>query len=160
MTNNDTLIDLHPIWRQAIQDFIDAKFSPGDTVTHDWLYEHFRIDRPRPATPLEIAQKAELQFLSSFKAFEECLLEDYQIALASVRGVGYKLVPPKEQTAWAEKDGYGEIRRAYRRLGSRLSNVDMAQLTVDERKQNADAMARFAMLKTMVKQVSAGTEWH
>lgn len=153
---NVHLLEVYPAWRQAVQDFVVDGFKGGDTVDFDWLYQHFHIQRPLPQTPLEQAQRAELQFLAAFDAFKECLLTDYQIALASVRGVGYKIVPPREQTEWAEKDGYSEIRKVYRKLGNRLSNVALDQLTVDERRKNADALARHAMLRAMVRKISRG----
>lgn len=148
---SEHLLQQYPAWREAIKAFMDAKFASGDTMTFDWLYEHFLIKRPLGTTLLADAQKAELQFLGQFKQFEDALLTEHQIALTNVRGVGYRIVPPGEQTGWAEGQGVGEIKKAVRKLADRLTNIDLAQLTVDQRKENADALARLAMLSGMVK---------
>lgn len=149
----DHLLQQYPAWREAIKSFMGEAFAPGDTVSFDWLYEHFLIDRPAPDTALADAQKAELQFLGQFKAFEEALLTEHQIALANVRGVGYRVMPAAEQTRWAEEVGAAEVKKAVRKLGDRLTNVDLAQLTTEQRKENADALARLAMMTGMVKRV-------
>lgn len=148
---SEHLLQQYPAWREAIKSFIGERFAQGDTVSFEWLYEHFLIVRPDGTTPLADAQKAELQFLSQFKAFEDALLTEHQIALSNVRGVGYRIVPAAEQTRWAEESGVSEVKKAIRKLGDRLTNVDLAQLTQDQRRENADALARLAMLSGMVK---------
>lgn len=148
---SDHLLQQYPAWREAIKAFMQERFAPGDTVSFDWLYDHFLIKRPGGSTLLADAQKAELQFLSQFKQFEDALLTEHQIALTNVRGVGYRLVPPAEQTRWAEDSGVTEVKKAIRKLGDRLTNVDLVQLTNEQRKENADALARMAMLSGLIK---------
>jgi hypothetical protein len=148
---SEHLLQQYPAWREAIKAFMQERFAAGDTVTFDWLYEHFLIQRPAGSTLLADAQKAELQFLSQFKNFEDALLTEHQIALTNVRGVGYRIVPAAEQTRWAEEEGVGQVKKAIRKLGDRLTNVDLVQITNEQRKENADALARLAMLSGMVK---------
>lgn len=147
----EQLLQQYPAWREAIKAFMEGKFAPGDTITFDWLYEKFLIQRPIGTSLLADAQKAELQFLSQFKSFEDALLTEHQIALTNVRGVGYRVVPPGEQTGWAEGQGVGEVKKAVRKLADRLTNIDLTQLTTEQRRENADALARLAMLSGMVK---------
>lgn len=148
---SDHLVQQYPAWREALRSFAAQKFKPGDVLTFDWLYAAFLIKRPAKDTPLSEAQSAELQFLSQFKSFEDALLTEQQIALANVRGVGYRVVPPAEQTGWAEREGIIEIKRAIRKLGDRLTNVDLVALDGDQRKQNADALARLGMMGGMLR---------
>lgn len=148
---SEHLLQQYPAWREAIKAFMQARFAPGDTIDFGWLYDNFLITRPVGTTTLAEAQRAELQFLSQFKAFEDALLTEHQIALSNVRGVGYRIVPPAEQTTWAEGQGVQDVKKAIRKLGDRLTNVDLVQLTAEGRKENADALARLAMLSGMVK---------
>lgn len=148
---SEHLIQQYPAWREAIKAFMQERFAPGDTLTFDWLYKNFLIDRPSPTSSLADAQKAELAFLSQFKQFEETLLTEHRIALTNVRGVGHRVVPAAEQTQWAESQGLAEIRKAVRKLSDRLTNVDLVQLTASQRKENADALARMAMMAGMIK---------
>lgn len=99
---SEHLLQQYPAWREAIKIFMADGFAAGDVVSFEWLYEHFLIARPIGTTSLADAQKAELQFLSQFKSFEDALLTEHQIALSNVRGVGYRIVPAAEQTRWAD----------------------------------------------------------
>jgi hypothetical protein len=147
----------YPAWREAIARLVkDKRLQPGTLFTHRELYDMFMVKYPErdvPITPGELA-KLELQYLSQLKGFESALLEEHQIALASVKGEGYRIVLPREQTPWAERQGISEVRKAIRKLGTRLTNVDFLQLGPEDRKANADALARLGMMSGMVKQVS------
>jgi len=103
-------------------------------------------------TPADLA-KLELQYLSQLNGFQTALLEEHQVALANVKGEGYRIVAPHEQTPWAERQGIADVRKAIRKLATRLTNVDFAQLGTEDRKANADALARLGMMGGMVKQI-------
>jgi hypothetical protein len=149
--DSDHLVQQYPAWREAVKRVISEKYTAGDVLDFAWLYDAFLIDRPTPETPLADAQKAELRFLGHFKDFEEALLTEHQIALSNVRGVGYRIVAAGEQTGWAEDQGTQEVKKALRKLRDRLTNVDLLQLNAEQRKQNADALARLAMMAGMTK---------
>lgn len=151
MDADDGMMQQHPAWREAVHRFREQGFRAGDVLAFDWLFDAFGVIRPSPDTPLAEAQRSELEFLSGFKAFEDVLLGEYQIALANVRGVGYRVVPPAEQTAWAEGQGKLELKRALRKMHDRLANVDLGQLDAGQRRENADALARLAQLSGMAK---------
>jgi|GEM_PF-761315 len=146
-------IEVHPAWRQALAGFHEQGFEAGDLVGFDWLYEAFKITRPGPATRYEDAKKAELAFVAAMEPFRGALLREHQIALDNVRGQGYRIVPPPEQTEWAETAGLREAKRALGKMGHRLSFVDMRQLNAAERRANADALTRYAMLAGLTKRI-------
>lgn len=150
----DHLTQLHPAWRQAVTTFFLGEFKPDHVLTFDWLYENFAIERPTLQTPLGAAQKAELAFLGQFKNFEDCLLREHTVALSNVRGVGYRIVAPEQQSAWAERNGIAELRKAARKLGDRLVYVDIKRLSDPQRRENADALARFSMFTGMVENLT------
>lgn len=59
-----------------------------------------------------------------------------------------------EQTRLAEQDGMDEVRRALRKMGRRIVHVAIDQLDAGQRRENADALARFSQLRGMVKQIT------
>lgn len=144
---------LFPAWKEGIKRFRDAGFAAGDTVEHGWFFEAFGLQMPAPDTPCREAEKTRLQFLAAFETMRQVLLEEYQVALASVRSIGYRIVPPAEQTKWAESEGIEDVKHAMRKMASRLTNVDMTAISAERRKDNADALARLSMLSGMVKQI-------
>src|SRR5690606_29121171 len=110
--------------------------------------EHFKLTQPET-----IEQYREYQFtlLQNMDEFRSSLLEEHSIALRTKPGVGYEVLPPAEQTKYAVDVGMRRVRRELRWMATHLVNVDHSKLTSDQRKENADAMARAAMLKSMFR---------
>ena len=148
-------VELHPAWRQAVREFIAADHKPGDRLERVYFYGLLRVAMPAPDTPMAAAEKARLAFLQQFTAFRDELLTEHQIDLEAVPGFGYRVVPPAEQTALAERQGRDEVRRALRKSIIRLANVDLAALDHNQRRDNADAMARMSQLRGLVRTIAA-----
>ena len=154
--DDDDGVMQYPAWRQAIKQLVnDKRLTPGALFTHRELHDLFIFKYPErdvAITPADLA-KLELQYLSQLNGFQTALLEEHQVALANVKGEGYRIVAPHEQTPWAERQGIADVRKAIRKLATRLTNVDFAQLGTEDRKANADALARLGMMGGMVKQI-------
>lgn len=150
---DDNQTSLLPEWRQAVQDFLAAGFKEGDIVSHAWLEEHFgmqKLDEDKPLLPADWSAR-QFEWLRNIEAFRAELLEEHQVFLSSVYGEGYRLVPPREQTALAQEKFERDAKRSYRKAANTLKHVRFDQLTESERKENLDAIARIAMLRGMHK---------
>lgn len=148
----DQNLELYPSWRQALVRFRDAGFSFGDILPHAWLYEQFECEALNdPRITWEQAQKLQLKLLSQFQPFREALLDQDQIDLQSVPGVGYELVPPADQSRRAVKDTMKDIEKAMRKGVARATNVNTALLTAEQRREHADNLARLGMLRRLMK---------
>lgn len=146
---------LLPEWRQAVKDFLAASFKEGDIIPHAWLEQHFDmapLDVDRPMLPADWSAR-QFAWLRNIEAFRSELLERHQILLSSVTGQGYRLVPPREQTASAEDRFRREARKSYRRAATVMRNIRLDELTEAERRENTDAIAKLSMLKGMHKAV-------
>lgn len=140
---------LLPEWRQAVRDFLAADFKEGDIVSHAWLEGHFgmqELDENKPLLPVDWSAR-QFTWLRNIEAFRTELLENHQVFLSSVYGEGYRLVPPREQTAIAQERFEREAKRSYRKAATTLKHVRIGELTESERKENLDAIARIAMLR-------------
>lgn len=154
MTEEIDNIELYPSWRQALVRFRDAGYTYGDVLPHTWLYEQFEcVDLLDPKITWERAQKLQLKLLSHFTPFRETLLDEVQIDLQSIPGVGYELVPPADQSGRALKDTLKEINKAMRKGVARASSVNTALLTTEQRREHADNLASLGMLRRMTKPV-------
>ena len=147
----DKTMMLFPQWKQAVQDFIEEGFKPGDVVTKDWLYKSFGIEMPTPDMPTQKFQQIQLIYLTMIENFKEMLLTDHKILLVNKRGVGYTYVEPEHQASVSEHHMHAELKKALDRGATRLQNTDIQALDDEQRKQHADAMARTAMLGSMMK---------
>lgn len=149
---DDPNLQLYPSWRQALVEFRTAGFAFGDVVPHPWFYTRFDCEELNNSKiTWEQAQKLQLRLLSQFTPFREALLEQDQIDLQSVPGVGYELVAPSDQSRRAVKDTQREIEKAMRKGVARATNVNTALLTAEQRREHADNLARLGMLRRMLK---------
>lgn len=155
---SDNLLRLFPAWKQAIEDFL-AEFKYGDLVSHDWLEARFGMPPLAEVGSMkpEEYRERQWQWVSSMDAFKSELLRDHQVCLQSVRGKGYRWVPPHEQTGFASKEFEKDAAKVFRAAGQRLRNVRLSELTDEQRKENLDAGAKLVALRGMTrKQLRAG----
>jgi hypothetical protein len=146
-------LKLFPLWKQAVKDFIDARFSEGDVITKKWLEEHFEMTPAGELTTLEEFERRAFDWLKNTTSFRESLLEEHQIALQTVIGDGYRVVPPHEQTALAREKFEKEARKSYKKAVLTMTNVQVDKLTDQQRKENTDAIAKLSMLRGMHKSI-------
>lgn len=155
-------LELYPAWREALKRWPSSGFTWGDTIPHEWFYEAFNLPAVEDHMTVKEAESIRLKFLGQFESFRRALLEEYRMDLISVRGYGYEIVTPDEASRRAYDDEMYEIRKALRSLSRRLTFVPLGQMTDDQRRENADLMARAANLKQMFQQkpaaLSAGDE--
>lgn len=141
-----------PAHKQAVDEFL-KEFVYGDLVGHEWLEARFGMPSMADCKSMTVEQFRERQFewLANVEAFKSELLKDYQVCLQSVRGKGYRWVPPHEQTGVAVGEMGRNIRKAFRDGGAKLRNLRIAELTADQRRENLDAVAKIAALSGMAK---------
>lgn len=148
-------LELHPAWREVLRRWPIAGFTWGDTIPHEWLYEAFSLPPIRDDMTVKQAEAIRLKFLGQFESFRRALLEEHRMDLASVRGYGYEIVTPAEASRRAYEEEMHEVRKAFRNLGRRLRFVPVGQLTDEQRRENADLLARAASLRRMLKPPTA-----
>lgn len=148
-------LKLFPAWRQAVQDFL-AEFQYGDVVPHDWLAERFALPQRDEKMTAAAFQARQFEWLSSIEGFKSTLLQDHQVLLQSVRGEGYRWVPPGEQTSVATRDFERDAGRAFRTVGTRLRQVRMDELSDEQRRANVDAVAKVSQLRGAVRKQLRG----
>lgn len=141
-----------PAWKQAAQELL-GEFAYGDLVPIDWLEEKFGMPGLRDSQRLTADQFKERQFewLANIESFKDFLLKEHQVCLQSVRGKGYRWVPPHEQTDFAVREFERDARRVFRQTGNKLRNLRHTELTDEQRRANMDATAKLATLAGMTK---------
>lgn len=142
--------DKFPEHKHAVEVFLATNPKPGDIVSHDQLDEWLGIDEST-VTDFESAQRLQFIRLSRIEAFKGELLLDHQIYVENVRGEGYRVVPPKDQSSAAEEFTRRTIAQAISKGISVAKNVNGNELTDAQRKENADAIARLANLRLMTR---------
>ncbi|NYT81446.1 hypothetical protein H0A70_08080 [Alcaligenaceae bacterium] len=145
-------VTILPSWKQAAQDFM-REFKYGDIVSLSWLEARFDIPSAADSQRLTAGEFRARQFiwLGNIEAFKDFLLKEHQVCLQSVRGEGYRWVPPAEQTGVAVAEFEQGARRVFRSAGNKLRNLRHTELTDDQRRANMDATAKLAALAGMAR---------
>lgn len=142
----------YPGYKQAVDDFL-VSFQYGDLVSHEWLEERFGMPSLAESKTMTVDQFRERQFewLANVEAFKSDLLRQHQVCLQSVRGKGYRWVPPHEQTGVAVAELGKDVKKVFRNAGQKLRNLRITELSDDQRKANMDAVAKFSALQGMAR---------
>ena len=147
----DESVILFPAWKQAVQNYLDLEPKPGDVVTKEWLHENFGLEEVKTDTPTGKADQIRLAYLTCVENFKSMLLTENKILLVNKRSIGYTYVEPENQAAVSEHQMHNDMKKALDKGASRMHHTDVKVLDDDQRKQHADAMARTAMLGSMMK---------
>lgn len=139
-------------WKAAIVKMRDDGLSYGDTISHRDMYELLGIPMPENLTQFQDIKQAQLAYIHNVDCIKRELLEEDQMDMQNVRGIGYQIVHPSEQTGKAMGDMMADIKKALRRTVKRISFVDFAQLTAEEQRENTDARARLSFFRKSVRQ--------
>jgi hypothetical protein len=144
---------LLPPWRNAAKDLFSGRYGYGDVVPHEELQEALGLPKPAGKVEVEDVERWRLALLSQMDALSTFLLEERSICLRVVPGVGYQIVEPENQTAFAMKEGMRKVQGELRKMGRRLSHVNRTKLTAEQARENADALARLAFLSQQTSKV-------
>jgi hypothetical protein len=142
----------YPAHKQAVEDFL-KEFKYGDLVGHEWLEARFGMPSVGDSKLLTQEQFKARQFewLASVEAFKDELLKEHQVCLQSVRGRGYRWVPPHEQTGVAMDELGRNVRKVFRGAGQKLRHLRITELTDEQRKTSLDAVAKLSALQGMAR---------
>ena len=140
-------VHLLPAWRNAAAELFSGKYQYGDVISHEALREALRLPEPKGKLTREEWESWRLALVAQVDALADWLLEERSMCLRSVQGQGYMIVEPAEQTEFAMKQGRRKIRSDLRKMGRRLSFIDHAALSKEQRKANADALARLSFME-------------
>lgn len=145
----DTEFRLSPPWKHALRLLLTRGITNGDVITKAELVEMFGLRQPVTAADQE---RFQLDFMRQFAELRDELLEEHRIALRTMHGESsYEVVPPAEQTALAMSAGEKELKQAIRKMTRTLAFIRHDELTDSQRRSNADAQAKAAMLAGMVR---------
>src|SRR3546814_12009975 len=91
-------------------------------------------------------RERQFTWLGNLEAFKAELLKEHQVLLESVRGKGYRWIPPPEQTGVAVRDFERDARRVFRTTGPKLRTLRHPELTDDQRRAHSDAPPKLAAM--------------
>jgi hypothetical protein len=138
-----------PTWLQnAINEFNSSNHKDGDILTHDWIKYALNIPEPKN---LSEAERIQWLAMGRVEAFKDWLLENRNIAIKSVRGQGYYIVPPRDQARVACQESMKMVSKGLRKGHRMLQHTRIDQLNDDEKRRHTDAEVRMSGITGMIK---------
>lgn len=142
-------IRLSPAWRHALSVLLSQGLPNGKILHKADMAELFGLAKPQT---IEQHERFQLDFMRQFADLRDELLEEHRIALRTIYGEqSWEVVPPGTQTDLAMNEGMRDLRRSLRKMTRTLAFIRHDELTHEERKKNADAQAKAAMLAGMIR---------
>jgi len=146
----------YPIERHVATHIVN-EVGYGGEISHAELNSLLECAEPQGRLTAADYQSYTFGRLAKIEGLKRILLNDHFMLLDNVRGNGYRVIKPKEQTKHVLKD--------FRELSNKLSNRSISQLsclcTDDlsdfELQENADALGTVASISTMLKRQLAMT---
>lgn len=139
-------------WKAAIVKMREDGLTYGDIITHEEMYNLIGVPMPEKLTGFRDIKQAQLAYIHNVEKIRRELLEEDQMDMQNVRGIGYQIVNPNEQTSKAMGDMMADIKRVLRRTAGRIGFVDLARLSAEEQRENTDARARLSFFRKSVRQ--------
>lgn len=146
-------LSAYPVWRQAALDAV-ATFAYGDTITHAWLAEHLEIATREGLMSVEKHRQLDFEVLRKVDGFRDVMLSEHKRYLVNVRGHGYRIVAPPQQTGEAIRRLSVDVQRSVGKAMAALVHVNEQVLSLEDMRENADAKARVGWLNAIgIKQL-------
>lgn len=150
-----------PAWEGAAESIIRKNYSLGTILSHQELLAMFGMTHPMQEGNgayrsnlrgyTQDLERFQLTFMSNMEGLRKCLLTRHKLCLENIRGEGYRLVPPREQTSLGLHTLSKEVRRSLTKAKDTISNVNLDALDLDEQREHSDGLARFAFISSIIR---------
>lgn len=157
-------VEVVPAWQGAGESIVRERIPYGTILSHAELAKKFGMTHPSEerngayelggrglVTYMKALEKFDLTFMGNMENLRKYLLAKHKLCLDNVRGQGYRIVPPKEQTHLGLVTLSKEVKRAINKSKDIISNVRVERLTKEEMKEHADGVARHAFVSTLIR---------
>lgn len=132
---------------KAVEQFLADKFADGQLISHEWLT--WALNLPKPNTAKEMVN-CQFVILDRVEQFKEALLTQHQIYIVSVRGKGYRIVPPSDQAFIAIDTAMRGVRREFQKCEEVMKHTRVSELDSDQSKRHTDAQVKVSALSGMM----------
>lgn len=146
MENEEPSKELEQWLENAINLFDEKHLGYKDFLSHKWL--NIALQIPKPET-IEESERIAWVRIHRLESFKDYLLTQRQMALQSVRGDGYRIVPPNEQAKYAAEVLVKGIGSATKKSNRLLDWTNISVLSSDERRRHVDTEIRIRSISDM-----------
>lgn len=142
-------VSIYPVEKAAAIKIKD-EYDYGTQVSLDKVYRMLEVEELTGKHTNEEHEEHGFIKLARMVALRKILLEDYKILFRNVKGEGYELIMPSEQTLITMTDYSKRIGKIAHEAVSRLTNTAYDMLSEMEVQENINAQGKIAAINAMM----------
>jgi len=159
VTISNEQLKKYPAWKEALERFrvaMDAdEFRYDSIISHEWLHEAFGLKVPDDKTPWVKAKKIQLEYMAQFIRFREAVQLEDLLYLEAERSLGYRIVPPSDQTQKAMERASIEMKKVLTQAARAVGNIRTQELSDQQKRENMDARAKISSIAGLSKRIAS-----
>lgn len=140
----DNKITFDKIYITAAKEAVE-QFDYGDVIPKRWLLNQFALEEPKTGTRKDFEDFA-FEYLQNIEGFREEMLVNYQMYLVNIRGKGYMIAHPNQQTDLAMTRLKERVSSELIKARDTLTYVNANLLTDEEVKKRDEAQGKIAAI--------------
>lgn len=136
---------------------IANNYSDGTLIPHEWLREKLGLkelkidDFDSVKDFVEGIKIQQFAYMSFIDAIRWQLLENEKMYLRNVRGDGYIILNPNDQTKYGYEKFLKDVRKAIEEAGLIMNNVK--PVSFEQQSKDNDMRAKFSIMQTMLSTI-------
>ena len=142
-------IKKYPVYLSVVEEIIQA-FNYGDIISNSWLIEKSELNVPDMMTR-DQHQTLQFQYMAFIEGVKIELLENHLMALESVRGTGYRIVMPSDQSTLAMTNLKNSLHKELSKCVKTISFINENLLTDESLKLRDSHRGKIAALAAFSK---------
>lgn len=145
-------------WFNLLEE-ISVKFGSGNLILHEWLKDKFGFKKPELSKYesvddfLKAVELQQFAYMSLVDKLRWDLLKEYKMYIRNIRGEGYEILRPEDQTQYGYNSFVDDVKKAIRLAGLIMNNVQMVD-PAQQAKDN-DLRAKFGVMKQMLGSIKS-----
>jgi hypothetical protein len=126
-------------------------FVYGEVIPKAWLIQKFMLTEPEHGTRKDFEAFA-FDYMQNVEGFREVMLKEHRMHLSSVRGKGYLITKPQQQTDVAMERLRGSVRSEIKRAVDTLTYVNEELLSMEDIRKRDEAHGKIAAITAFHRQ--------
>ena len=140
-------------WLGLLSEIAD-KYGDGSLIKHEWLKDKFGLknlsleDYETVSDFLKAIEIQQFAYMSLVDKLRWELLSEYKMYIRNIRGEGYEILRPEDQTQYGYDSFIDDVKKAIRVAGLIMNNVQKVDLT--QQVKDNDLRAKFGIMRQML----------
>lgn len=149
-----TILDDKEEWFVLVERIV-SEFEIGQLIPHEWLKQMFKIETldlkfyPDMESIRKAIQDQQFLFLQLFERLRKDVLKNHDYYLVNVRGMGYKMLHPKDQHSYAYDQLIGDLKSSFAECADIMTHTRNSHIDDEQRAKDRHLFSKMGTLKQL-----------